>query len=66
MVKTVQGMKRIEEIKIRRQQRLFDRRMAKAHAKKKQDVINELCTHSGLINDPKVKSYIEKKKAAKE
>ena len=66
MVKTVQGMKRIEEIKIRRQQRLFDRRMAKAHAKKKQDVINELCTHEGLIKDPKDLSYIQKKKTQKE
>ena len=40
--------------------------MAKAHAKKKQDVITELCTHEGLIKDPKVKSYIDKKKKEKE
>ena len=58
-------MKRIDEIKRRRQQRFFDRRMAKAHAKKKQDIINELCSHVDLIGDDKVKSFIKKRKAEK-
>jgi large subunit ribosomal protein L24e len=35
MVKTIQAMKKIDEIKGKRQQRFFDRRMAKAEAKKK-------------------------------
>ena len=58
-------MKKIDEIKARRQERFFARRMAKAAAKKKQDIENELLTHSDLINDSKVKKYIEKKKEEK-
>ena len=65
MVKTIDSMRKIDEIKKRRQQRFFDRRMAKAHAKKKKDVINELCNHADLIGDDKVKSYIMKAKAKK-
>ena len=65
MVKTIQAMKKIDEIKARRQQRFFDRRMAKAVAKKKTDVENELMKHSDLISDSKIKSYIEKKKEVK-
>jgi len=65
MVKTIQAMKKIDEIKARRQERFFKRRMAKAEAKKKQDVENELLRHSDLISDAKVKSYIEKKKEQK-
>ena len=65
MVKTIQSMKKIEDIKKRRNDRLFDRRMAKAHSKKKMDVINELCTHVDLIKDDKVKSFIKKRKEVK-
>ncbi len=39
--------------------------MAKAKAKKRQDVENELVKHSDLIADPKVKQYIMKKKEEK-
>ena len=35
MVKTIQAMKKLDEIKARRQQRFFERRMAKAKAKKR-------------------------------
>mmetsp|Transcript_28427 Transcript_28427/g.21234 ORF Transcript_28427/g.21234 Transcript_28427/m.21234 type:complete len:201 (+) Transcript_28427:27-629(+) len=63
MVKTIQAMKKIDEIRTRRQQRFFDRRMAKAKAKKKADMERELMTHSDLITDPKVKDYIQAKKA---
>lgn len=59
-------MKKIDEIKLRRQERLFKRRMAKAQAKKKEATINELMTHVDLITDPKVKSYIEKRKKQKQ
>ena len=55
-------MKKIDEIKSKRQQRFFDRRMAKAKAKKKLDLENELMKHSDLISDSQVKHYIEKKK----
>jgi hypothetical protein len=58
-------MKKLDEIKARRQQRFFERRMAKAKAKKRTDVENELMKHSDLINDPKVKAYIQRKKEAK-
>ena len=66
MVKTLQAMKKIDEIKTKRQQRFFDRRMAKAQAKKKMDVENELMKHSDLISDEKVKQYIQKKKTLKQ
>ena len=65
MVETMQAMKKIDEIKKRRQQRFFDRRMAKATAKKRMDVENELMTHVDNISDPKVKEFIREKKAAK-
>ena len=65
MVKTIQAMKKIDEIKMKRQQRLFDRRMAKAAAKKKEATINELMTHVDLISDPRIKAYIEKRKKQK-
>ena len=65
MVKTIQAMKKIDEIKLRRQERLFKRRMAKAQAKKKEAAINELMIHSDLITDPRIKSYIEKRKQQK-
>lgn len=55
MVKTLQAMKKIDEIKQKRQERFFERRMAKAKAKKKLDIENELTKHSDLISDSKVK-----------
>ena len=65
MVETMQAMKRIDEIKKARQQRFFDRRMAKAAAKKRADIENELMTHVDIISDPKVREFIKEKKAAK-
>jgi large subunit ribosomal protein L24e len=65
MVSTIQAMTKIDEIKKRRQQRFFDRRMAKASAKKKEATENELMTHVDLISNPNVKSYIAKRKEAK-
>ena len=62
MVKTIQAMKKIDEIKSRRQQRFFERRMAKAKAKKRTDIENELLRHADLISDTKVKAFIMKKK----
>ncbi len=58
-------MKKIDEIKARRQQRFFERRMAKAKAKKRQDVENELLKHADLIGDAKVKAFIMKKREQK-
>ena len=65
MVQTLQAMKRIDEIKSARAQRFFDRRMAKFHATKRNDMENELMTHVDLIKDPKIKEYIAVKKQAK-
>ena len=39
--------------------------MAKAKAKKKTDIENELIKHSDLISDAKVKQFIERKKDEK-
>ena len=65
MVKTIQAMKRVDEIKRVRQQRHFDKRMEAHKDKKRKDIENELMKHIDLIEDPKVKAYITKKKAAK-
>ena len=65
MVETLQAMKKIDEIKKARQQRFFDRRMAKAAAKKRSDIENELMVHVDLIKDPKIKEFIAEKKAQK-
>lgn len=65
MVQTLQAMKRIDEIKKTRQQRFFDRRMAKAAAKKRADLENELMTHVDIISDPKIKEFIKEKKTIK-
>ena len=65
MVDTIQAMKRIDEIKKARQQRFFDRRMAKVAVSQRQNIENELMIHSDSISDPKVKEYIQQKKQAK-
>ena len=39
--------------------------MAKAAAKKRADVENELMTHVDIISDPKVREFIKEKKDAK-
>ena len=51
-------MKKIDEIKTARQERLFKKRMDAHKAKKRLDMVNELIKHEGLIEDPKVKEYI--------
>jgi len=61
----MQAMKRVDEIKKARQQRFFDRRMAKAAAKKRMDIENELMTHVDSISDPKIKEFIREKKTEK-
>ena len=44
---------------------MFDKRMDEHKTKKRQDIINELSKHINLIDDPKVKAFIIKKKAEK-
>ena len=66
MVKTIEAMKKIEEIKARRQERFYKKRMD-SHKEQKRDAIeNELAKHIDLISDPKVKEYIRKKKEQKQ
>ena len=65
MVKTLQAMKKVDEIKKRRQERFFKKRMDAAKGQKKSSTENELMTHVDLISNPKVKAYIQKKKDAK-
>ena len=55
-------MKRVDEIKGVRQQRMFDKRMDAHKAIKRRQMEIELMKHSDLIDDPKIKSYIEAKK----
>ena len=58
-------MKRVDEIKGVRQQRMFDKRMDAHKAIKRRQMEIELMKHSDLIDDPKIKSYIEEKKKIK-
>ena len=58
-------MKRVDEIKTVRQQRMFDKRMDAHKTKKRQDIVNELSKHINLIDDPTMKEYILKKKTQK-
>ena len=55
-------MKRVDEIKGVRQQRMFDKRMEAHKGLKRRQMEIELMKHSDLIDDPKIKSYIEAKK----
>ena len=65
MVKTIQTIKRVDDIKKARNERLFKKRMDAHKAKKKLDLENELVKHVDLIDDPKVKEYIKNKKETK-
>ena len=65
MVKTMQTMKRVDEIKAARQLRFFNARMAKHVGQKKSSTMNELMVHVDLISNPKVKAFIAKKKQEK-
>lgn len=65
MVKTMQAMKRVDEIKAARQERFFNARMDKAKGHKVASIKNELMVHVDLISNPKVKAYIAKKKQEK-
>ena len=66
MVKTMQAMKRVDEIKKARQERFFQARMDKAKGQKRQSTENELMIDVDLISNPKVKAYIQKRKQEKE
>ena len=58
MVKTLQAMKRVDEIKKARQERFFKARMDKAKGQKRTSSINEMIQGVDLITNPRVKAYI--------
>eukprot|EP00354_Favella_ehrenbergii_P010729 CAMPEP_0170465934 /NCGR_PEP_ID=MMETSP0123-20130129/10090_1 /TAXON_ID=182087 /ORGANISM="Favella ehrenbergii, Strain Fehren 1" /LENGTH=213 /DNA_ID=CAMNT_0010731951 /DNA_START=8 /DNA_END=649 /DNA_ORIENTATION=- len=66
MVKTLQAMKKVDQIKKARQERFFNARMERSKGQKRQSIENELMTDVDLITNPKVKAFILKKKKAKE
>jgi len=65
MVKTLQAMKRVDEIKAARQERFFNARMEKAKGTKRSSVVNELMQHVDMISNPKTKTLIARKKKEK-
>ena len=62
MVKTIQAMKRVGEIKKARMERAFKKRMDAHKGVKRMNLEIELAKHVDLIDDPAVKAYILKKK----
>mmetsp|Transcript_24268 Transcript_24268/g.21539 ORF Transcript_24268/g.21539 Transcript_24268/m.21539 type:complete len:199 (+) Transcript_24268:24-620(+) len=61
MIKTIQAMKRIDEIKIVRQKRFWQKRMEKAKEQQKRTIQLELEKHVHLITDETVKGHIVEK-----
>ena len=62
MVKTLQAMKRVGEIKSARMERAFKKRMDAHKGVKRMNAEIELMKHADLIDDANVKAYILKKK----
>uniref|UniRef100_A0A7S3JP57 Uncharacterized protein n=1 Tax=Euplotes harpa TaxID=151035 RepID=A0A7S3JP57_9SPIT len=58
MIKTIQAMKRIDEIKVARQQRFWKKRMEKSKDLQIRTLQKELEKHVDLIDDETVKSKI--------
>ena len=65
MIKTIQAMKRIEEIKTARQARFWEKRMAASKHVKIKMVERELEKHVDLIDDETIKSKVLEKIQAK-
>jgi large subunit ribosomal protein L24e len=61
MVKTIQAMKRIEEIKIRRQKDHWRERMRIARLKNPNELSNVLEKHVTLIKDEKMREKVRKR-----
>eukprot|EP00801_Mesodinium_rubrum_P012374 Mrub_12463.p1 GENE.Mrub_12463~~Mrub_12463.p1 ORF type:complete len:179 (-),score=49.83 Mrub_12463:25-561(-) len=59
MIKTIQSMKRISELKYIRQKRFWLERMRKEHAKQIGPLEKELEKHVDLIQDPRIREEIE-------
>jgi len=61
MVKTIQAMKRIEEIKMRRQKDHWRERMRIARLKNPNELSNVLEKHVNLIRDDKIREKVRKR-----
>ena len=59
MIKTIQSMKRISELKYIRQKRFWLERMRKEHAKQIGPLEKELEKHVDLIQDPRIREELE-------
>ena len=62
MVQTLRAMKRVDEIKGARQERMFKQRMEAHKGLKRRQMEIELMKHVDLIEDPKIKEFIMAKK----
>ena len=63
MVKTIHAMKRVSEIKHTRELRMQKKRMDEHKDLQRRQLEIELAKHETLIDDPKIKEYVLKKKA---
>jgi large subunit ribosomal protein L24e len=61
-VDTIQAMGKIEELKKKKEDKFFERRMKRAEKDKKRQMKSNLIKHSVLISDPKIREKVEKLK----
>ena len=61
-VDTVQAMGKIENLKKKKEDKFFERRMKRAEKNKKKQMKSNLIKHSVLISDPKIREKVEKLK----
>ena len=66
MVQTLQAMKRVQEIKKAREERMYTKRMEAHKNIKRRNLEIELAKHADLIEDQNVKQYVLKKKMERE
>jgi len=66
MVQTVQAMKKVSEIKQRREREFFKARMRKTKARENDFIQNELGKHITLVSEPKVKEAVKERMLEKE
>ena len=61
-VDTIQAMGKIEELKKKKEDKFFERRMKRAEKDKKKQMKSNLIKHSVLISDPQIREKVEKLK----
>ena len=61
-VDTIQAMGKIEELKKKKEDKFFERRMKRDEKDKKKQMKSNLIKHSVLISDPKIREKVEKLK----